>query len=212
MNPLILKQPSNVSLEIAASAAVYVADHGLDYGQAKRKAYEQIIGAGSKTRDAMPDNGLVDDALFEHLELFDPDHQARVKRMRLVALKLMRELAQFEPMLAGAVWKGIVADHVPIHIQTFSDNTKEVGFALLNLGIDYDPVELPHFKDGRDGKQDGMFIEGMTMHWQGEPIMISLYDLIDQRGAIKEKVTSGQRMGMPKRGNIVALQSLLQGA
>ena len=199
-----IQQPSShLSREIAAAAAIFIADHGLDYGQAKRKAFEQVLGTGNKARDAMPDNGLIDDALFEHLELFDANHSARVRRMRAVALNVMRELASFEPMLTGAVWKGIVADHVPIHIQTFSDNPKEVGFALLNLGIDYDPVELPHFKDGGT-------TEGMTMHWQNEPIMISLYDLIDQRGALKQKVASGQRAGLPKRGSIQAVESLLE--
>jgi hypothetical protein len=193
---------TTISDEIAAEAARLVADHGLDYGSAKKKAAESISGVSKLPRDAMPDNHQIDDALLEHLTLFDADHANRVHRMRTVAIAIMQRLSDFDPMLTGSVWKGIVAEHVPIHIQVFSDNGKEVQFVLLNLHIDYDSIETKHFRTGAT-------IEALTFHWKNEPIMISLYAFDDLRGAIKEKIAGGNLAGRPVRGNLQAATQLL---
>jgi hypothetical protein len=196
---------SSIKIEIAAYAARLVADHGLDYGSAKKKALDALVADGSavgRPRDCMPENFLIDDALLEHLNLFDDEHPARVARMRAVAAAMMALLADFNPMLTGSVWKGIVADHVPIHIQVFCDNAKEVEFALLNHQIEYDAVEVPHFRTGR-------IVPALTMHWRNEPIQISLYDFDDLRGAVKEKCAGGLRQGLPVRGASADVLALL---
>jgi hypothetical protein len=197
---------SAIKLEIAAHAARLVADHGLDYGSAKKKALEALVADGSavgRPRDCMPENFLIDDALLEHLNLFDEEHPARVARMRTVAMAMMSMLADFNPMLTGSVWKGIVAEHVPIHIQVFCDNAKEVEFALLNNHIEYDAAEVPHFKTGR-------IVPALTMHWRNEPIQISLYDYDDLRGAVKEKCAGGLRQGLSIRGSTADVIELIR--
>jgi hypothetical protein len=194
---------TTLSDEIAAEAARLVADHGLDYGSAKKKAAETIAGVNKLPRDAMPDNHQIDDALLEHLNLFDDEHRARVQRMREVAFAMMRHLSAFEPMLTGSVWKGIVAEHVPIHIQVFADNSKEVQFALLNLRIEYDSIETKHFRTGS-------VVDALTFHWKNEPIMISLYAFDDLRGAVKERISGGTLEGKPVRANLKAVEQLLE--
>ncbi len=194
---------TTISEEIAAEAARLVADHGLDYGSAKKKAAEGIAGVSKLPRDAMPDNHQIDDALLEHLNLFDDEHAARVQRMREVGFAMMQHLSNFEPMLTGSVWKGIVAEHVPIHIQAFSDNNKDVQFALLNLHIEYDSIETKHFKTGH-------LVEALTFHWKNEPIMISLYSFDDLRGAVKEKIAGGSLAGKPVRADLKAVAQLLE--
>ena len=116
----------SLRFEIAAAAARLIADSGLDYGAAKLKAARQLLGGGGVPRDAMPDNDEIDQALREHLELFDPEHDQRLVQRRRVALELMQRLSQFQPYLTGAVWKGICAEHAPIHLQLFYDNPKEI--------------------------------------------------------------------------------------
>lgn len=175
------QQPSNLRLEIAAAAARLVADGGLDYRNAKRKAARQLLGDGTVPRGAMPDNDEIDDALREHLELFDDDHPARVDRMRRVALRLMRVLDDFRPYLTGAVWKGIVSEHAPIHVQLFHDDPKAVEIFLLDRGIDFDVTEMPHFRS-EGGRDD---VEALTMIWHGEPVLLSLYAADDLRGALR---------------------------
>jgi hypothetical protein len=174
-------QPGHLRLEIAAAAARLVADGGLDYRAAKRKVARQLFGDGAVPRGAMPDNDQVDDALREHLALFDDGHEARVARMRRVALGLMRELDGFSPYLTGAVWKGIVSEHAPIHLQLFHDDHKDVQIFLLNRGVDFDVTQVPHFR-GDGGRPD---VEALTTTWRDEPVLISLYVHDDLRGALR---------------------------
>jgi hypothetical protein len=117
--------------------------------------------------------------------------------MRRVALLLMRELADFQPLVTGAVWKGIVAEHAPIHLQLFHDDTKDLQIHLLNQGMDFDVTELPHFR-GDGGRND---VEALAMVWRGEPVMLSLYRADDMRGALRGEP--------PERGDAAALERLL---
>jgi hypothetical protein len=188
---------SSLRLELAAAAARLVADGALDYGSAKRKAARQLLGDATIPRGAMPDNDEVDEALLEHLQLFDEDHPARVERMRRAALGLMRELDAYRPHLTGAVWKGIVSEHAPIHLQLFHDDTKDLQISLLNRGIDFDVTEMPHFR-GDGARAD---VEALAMLWQGEPVLLSLYPEDDLRGAL--------RGDPPARGDAAALERLL---
>ena len=50
-------------LEIAAAAARLIADAGLDYASAKRKAVRQLIGDGGTPKGLLPDNDEIDSAL-----------------------------------------------------------------------------------------------------------------------------------------------------
>ena len=132
--------------EIAAMAAQMIADSALDYREAKRKAARELFG-DDVPRAVMPDNDEVDEALREHLDLFDAEpHAQRVAAMRAAALALMDELAEFDPHVTGAAWKGIVAEHAMLHLQLFSDSGKEVAIHLLNQGIEPEATEAPHFR------------------------------------------------------------------
>ena len=63
---------SDLSLEIAATAARMVVEEGLEYGPAKRRAVKQL---GLNSRTALPDNNAVEDAVFEYIGLFCADTQ-----------------------------------------------------------------------------------------------------------------------------------------
>lgn len=162
--------------EIAATAARLIADGGLDYGSAKAKAALEVCGARAP-KGAMPDNDEIDEALREHLDLFDEDHAARVERMRGVAAELMERLAAFHPLVTGGVWKGIVTEHAPIHLQLFHDNGKEVHYWLLDHGLDYESATVPHYRSPGE-------VEAIGLAWHGEPVMLSLYGSDDLRGAL----------------------------
>jgi len=184
--------------EVAVAAAQLIADSGLDYRGAKRKALLQVLGEGTAPRGSIPDNAEVDAALAEHLALFDDDHPARVARMRAAALALMDRLSAFHPYLTGAVWKGIVAEHAPIHLQLFHDDTKDVELSLLNGGLDFEVGEVPHFRG--DGRAD---VEALMLSWRGEPVLMSLYRSDDLRGALR---------GSPaERGDAAAVRRMLAG-
>ena len=190
--------PGPVSLrrEVAELAARLIADSGLDYGSAKSRALRQLVG-GRAPRDAMPDNDEIDTALREHLDLFDEDHPERVTRMRATALDLMDRLAEFHPMATGAVWKGVVADHAPLHLQLFVDNPKEVEYWLLNHRVDFEVGLMPHFRGPGE-------VEALGFEWQGTPVLLTLHAYDDLRGALRAGPSG------PERGDRQALAARVE--
>jgi hypothetical protein len=171
--------------EIAALAARLIADAGLDYRSAKARAVRELFG-NRAPRGVIPDNDEVDAALREHLDLFDDEHPARVQRLRHVALDLMEKLDQFRPFVTGAAWKGIAAEHAPIHLQLFHDNPKEVEYWLLDRKIAFDVDTIEHFR-GRDQ------VEALIFEWHGEAVLLTLYGYDDLRGALKPGSSGAQR-------------------
>ena len=193
---------SDVRSELASLAAQLIADSGLDYQSAKRKAARQVFRDGYVNAAMLPDNQEIDQSLLEHLELFDLEHDLRVARYRGAALHWMEQLDEFNPYLAGAVWKGIVAAHAPIHLQVFTDEAKELEIRLLNQGIKFDVSEIAHFA-GRS------HVPALTFYWEHDlPILVSVYRYDDLRGALRRQKTAGGT-ARAERGNLAAVRELL---
>ncbi len=183
--------------EIATAAARLIADGGLDYASAKRKAAQEVTG-GHAPRGSLPDNDEIDDALREHLDLFDEHHAERVQALREVALAVMDELAPFHPLVTGAAWKGIAAEHAVVHLQLFAENPKEVEYWLLNRRIDFEVDAI----EGLHGRGE---VPVLGFHWRDDtPVMLSLYDADDRRHLPREGARG------PQRGDRAALARRLQ--
>ena len=176
---------SSLRAEIAATAARLIADSGLDYAGARRRAVSECLGNRSP-RGSLPDFDEIDEALREHLSLFDEDHEARVQELRETALALMQALESFTPLVTGAAWKGIAASHAPVHLQLFADNPKEVSYWLLNRRIPFEVGTIGHFRGPGE-------VEVLAFDWKGVPVMLSLYDHDDLRGALHEGARGAQR-------------------
>lgn len=186
---------------VAATAARLVVEDGLEYQAAKQQAARQL-GLGS--RGPWPDNALMDAAVREHIAVFCPDTQAEeLSALRELALVWMERLADFEPLLAGAVWLGTATRHSDIYLQLYCDDPKTAEFQLLDRRVDYQP--------------------GTVTGWRGEPVEVltvrsrcddlnqwvlvhlMLYDRDDVRGALKP---DGQ--GRVLRGGAQALRRLME--
>lgn len=166
--------------EIAARAAQFIADCGLDYQAAKRKAAREVIGEGRIGASVLPDNEEIDSRLLEHLQLFDPDHAARVLRYRQAALRWMDRLETFNPYLTGAAWKGIVARHATVHLQLFTDDQKELEMQLIDDHVAYGVGDFPHF-NGHGEVPAFHFDSGPV------PMLLSVYQYDDLRGALRRR-------------------------
>lgn len=186
---------------LAATAARLVVEDGLEYLTAKQQAARQL-GLGS--RGPWPDNALMDAAVREHIAVFCPDTQAEeLRALRELALVWMERLADFEPLLAGAVWLGTATRHSDIYLQLYCDDPKTAEFQLLDRRVDYQP--------------------GTVTGWRGEPVEVltvrsrcdnlnqwvlvhlMLYDRDDVRGALKPDV-----QGRVLRGGAQALRRLME--
>jgi len=156
--------------EIAAVAAQMIAEEGMDYGPAKRKAYDRITG-GHRSRisqESLPSNEQVEAAVRDYLAVFCADHQpARLRALRGHALSLMQRLTAYHPLLLGAAANGTATEFSGIHLACFSDNPKALMLFLLDHGISPEAVMLPH--PAGHGE-----VEGLAFDWQGESVVLSL--------------------------------------
>ncbi|MDR1311766.1 MAG: hypothetical protein LBK01_07860 [Burkholderiaceae bacterium] len=137
------KTDRGVRNRIAATAARIVAEEGADYAFAKKKALRQVAGRTRANGNIVPDNSEVEDEVRRYNALFLRDSQpARLLQLRLAALKMMRELADFHPHLTGAVLNGTGGEQSEIQLQLFTENAKDVAIFLLNQGISFDVEAL----------------------------------------------------------------------
>ena len=166
--------------EVAAAAASLIAEEGLDYANAKRKAIERIAGKKHHRlqREILPSNEEIEEAVREYQKIFQADSQPlRLRLLREKALALMRLLADFSPMLTGAVANGTASEHSDIHLHCFAPSAKELGIFLMNQGLDSEAASLTPQRPGGDA------IEALAIQWQGELATIAVYPEHDQRSS-----------------------------
>ena len=186
--------------EIAATAAALVVEEGLEYGPAKRRALKQLA---LPARTALPDNGEMEDAVREYIELFCADTQpAELAALRELALVWMQRLALFRPYLAGAVWHGTATRLSDIYIQLFCDDPKSAEIALIEHNVDYEPRSVTGFTGGS--------VEALSLSSlcpalkENIGVHLMVYDHDDLRGALRLDAK-----GRTPRGGLVAVQKLV---
>jgi hypothetical protein len=199
-----LIDPQRVRDEIAMAAARLIAEEGLDYASAKRKAARQITGQARVAGEWLPDNDQIEEEIREYQSLFQADTQPAVlRRLRRIAVEWMKRLAAFNPYLTGAVLNGTAGEHSDIHLQVFCDNPKEVAIYLLNASVQYDVSESRHF-GGRGDVETLSFLWRATRDEEPVGIHIALYDADDLRGAVR-----ADARGRAARANLDAVEALL---
>ena len=200
--------PSNAlsvrSAEIAAAAAQLVAEEGLDYTRAKRKAVK-ALGLNPRAAE-MPSNGAVEDEVRAHLALFQADTQpAELAALRGLALRWMLRLPAFRPHLGGAVWRGTANRHSAIRIDLYCDDPKSAEIELINLDQRFDAGLLT------EERGDDISVLSLSERCPGlaEPATLHLIvrDFDDLRGALKPDAR-----GRGWRGDAAAIRRLIEAA
>ncbi|MDF3823057.1 hypothetical protein P3G55_24405, partial [Leptospira sp. 96542] len=108
--------------EIAAAAARMVVEEGLEYGPAKQRAVKAL---GLPQRTPLPDNDALEDAVREYIAVFCADTQPQeLLALRRLALTWMERLANFQPHLTGAVWRGTATRWSDVHLDLFCEDGK----------------------------------------------------------------------------------------
>lgn len=199
--------PRRVRDEIATVAARLIAEDGLDYSTAKRKAARQILGDTRVAGEWLPDNEQIEEEIREYQALFQADSQPQaLHALRVIALEWMRRLAEFQPYLVGAVLNGTANQHSDVHLQVFCDNAKDVAIFLLNAGVQYEVSETRHFA-GRGPVETLSFACRDAATPERIWIHVALYDTDDLRGAVR-----ADGRGRPMRANETAVTALLAAA
>ncbi|MEY4100269.1 MAG: hypothetical protein RL300_1440 [Pseudomonadota bacterium] len=186
--------------EIAAQAARWVVDEGLEYGPAKRRAAKEL---GLSGRGTLPSNDLLEDAVRDYIAVFCADSQPQeLAALRRLALVWMARLAEFRPHLGGAVWHGTATRKSDIYLQLFCDDSKSAEIALIDQRLAYVARTITGFH--------GESVEALSVHAfcdelnEDIGVHLMIYDFDDVRGALK-----ADAKGRVPRGDITAVQRLL---
>jgi hypothetical protein len=187
--------------EIAASAAQWVVEEGLEYGPAKKRALKVL---GLPPRTPLPHNDQVEAQVREYIEIFCAETQPKeLLALRRHALMWMTRLAEFRPYLGGAVWHGTATRLSDIYLQLFCDDTKATEIELINKGVDFEARSV----NGLQGEP----VDALSVHSHceelGEEIGVHLLinDFDGIRGALK-----ADAQGRSPRGDLNALRRLIE--
>jgi hypothetical protein len=186
--------------EIAAQAARWVVEDGLEYGPAKRRAAKEL---GLSGRGTLPSNELLEDAVMDYIAVFCADTQPHgLQALRRLALDWMARLSAFRPHLGGAVWHGTATRKSDIYLQLFCDDSKSAEIALIDQRVSYVARTVTGF--------NGEPVEALSVHAFCEElnedigVHLMIYDFDDVRGALKPDAK-----GRAPRGDTKAVRCLL---
>jgi hypothetical protein len=190
--------------EIAAGAARWVVEEGMEYGPAKRRAARDL-GYGDRRNTTLPSNDAVEDEVRAYLALFCADTQpGDLAALRAVAARWMETLQDFRPHLTGAVWRGTATRRNNVHLELYCDDSKATELALIDRGIAYDVGS----RDGPRGQMIDVLTVTSPSRELGEPVTVhmSVLDHDDLRGGLKPDAS-----GRTQRGDLAALRKLMAG-
>lgn len=193
---------TELETEIAQAAARLIAEEGLPWGAAKQRALRDL---GLPPRTALPSHETVEDALREHLTLFQSDTQpAELRALRETALRWMDRLADFEPQLTGAAWRGTANHLSDLHLLLYSDDPKAPEIALLNAGLQPEPGIPDHDERGHPLTTLALLVPCPALRQQ-VGLHLTVHDTRAQRGS-----RLPDRRGRSERGDRSALRALLE--
>lgn len=194
---------TDLGSEIAAVAARFVVEDGMDYASAKRQAGRQM---GLPARAPWPDNAAMEAAVREYIAVFCPQEQAvELQVLRELALLWMDRLHEFQPFVGGAVWHGTATRHSDIHLHLFCDDPKAAELLLIDQRVDFEP--------GSGSGWRGESIDALSLRSRcdalGQWVLVHLliHDRDDQRGALRP-----DDQGRRPRGDARALRALMAAA
>jgi hypothetical protein len=176
------RRDANLRRHIAYLAARLMAeDGGLDYGAAKWKAARQ---AGLSDGNLLPDNQEIELALREYQGLYLRDEQpAQLRRLREVAVKVMREFSDFRPVLVGSVLSGTAGQNSDVNLQLFTDDPKMLTLFLLNRRMRYEESTR------RVRRGDQTFdVPQIHLDIDDTPITLTVLDRDDERVGARARV------------------------
>jgi hypothetical protein len=194
------RRDSNLRRHIAYIAARMMAEDGIaDYGTAKTKAARQ---AGLADSAQLPDNHEIEEALREYQGLYQKEEQpAHLKRLREVAVKVMREFDEFRPALVGSVLSGTAGQFSDVNLQLFTDDSKLLTMFLLNKRY--------RFEEGSKKIRRGDRYEAVsqiTLEVDDTTVTLTVLDPGDERSSPRPRAEPGE---MPQRARLAEVEALL---
>jgi hypothetical protein len=169
------RRDNNLRRHLAYIAARMMAEDGVaDYATAKNKAARQ---AGLADSNLLPDNQEIEEALREYQGLYQKDDQpAHLRRLREVAVRVMREFDEFRPALVGSVLSGTAGQFSDVNLQLFTDDAKALTMFLLNKRYRFEEGSR---RVSRGGRLDE--VPQISLEVQDVTVTMTVLDRDDER-------------------------------
>lgn len=128
------RKNSQIRRAIAAEAARIMSTQSqFNFRVAKLKAAERL---GFDLHTTMPSNAEIVSALRAYQAFYGgPQHLRHLRKMRRIALKVMRSLESFCPRLVGPVLEGTADENARVSLHVFNDPPDAVVIHLLDKGL-----------------------------------------------------------------------------
>jgi hypothetical protein len=190
------RRDNNLRRHIAYLAARLMAEDGVaDYATAKQKAARQ---AGLGDANLLPDNSEVEEALREYQELYQKDEQpAHLRRLREVAVKVMREFDDFRPALVGSVLNGTAGQFSDVNLQLFTDDAKILTMFLLNRRYRFEEGSRSVRRGGRLDE-----VPQISLEVGDVTVTLTVLDRDDERSRARSEEA-------PQRARLAEVEALL---
>ncbi|OWK43365.1 hypothetical protein FRUB_02964 [Fimbriiglobus ruber] len=109
-----------------------------EYFTAKQKAAKRLCRGSVKPSD-LPSNAEIRDQIQVFARLHEGDTRtANLQKMRVHALRVMRQLCRYRPRLIGSVMTGHVRKGSDIDLHLFSDHVEPITNILEEMGLQFD--------------------------------------------------------------------------
>jgi hypothetical protein len=169
------RRDNNLRRQLAYHAARLMAEDGVtDFAAAKWKAARQ---AGLEDANLLPDNQEIEAALREYQGLYQSEDQpAHLRRLREVAVKVMRDFEAFRPALVGSVLSGTAGQHSDVNLQLFTDDPKALTMFLLNRRYRFDEGSYRMRRGDPSGE-----VPRYRLEVEGIPVTLTVLDRDDER-------------------------------
>jgi hypothetical protein len=169
-----------------------------DFASAKLKAARQ---SGLGEANVLPDNREIEEALRDYQGLYQSENQpAELRHLREVAVKVMREFADFRPVLVGTVLTGSANKFSDVTLQLFADDAKALVLFLVNRRYRFEQAE----KRVRIG-DDWIDVPQFLLEVDGAQVTLSVYSQDDE-----VRVPRGRSDGeLPQRARLADVEALL---
>lgn len=133
-------------IETAQRIAADIAENFSDWASARARVLDELKSElGLIPAGAVPSSSEIESAVRAHYDLFShAEHAELLKEKRLFALSLLQAFENVDIFLTGAVLNGCAHADSIIVLDVFTDDVKAFEAALIDHGIDFEPVESPH--------------------------------------------------------------------
>ena len=192
---------------LAKEAARLMYEEGVSqYFDAKKMATKRIFGNGGakgmqyRPKD-LPSNGEISTEIASLVELLEDDREERLLAMRTTALKVMKDLTQFQPRLIGSVSTGRIRKGSDIDLHIFTDSIEDLESHLSDLQWQYTKKQV-------EVRQGNKFIEYTHLYIEANfPVELSVYPLMELRVTGRSS-TDAKRIKRLKIADVENLQNM----